>query len=213
MRPRLWPRLVAHWPRLAAPFMGVMIACERPAGPAEAVVPGPDCAALIEVGTRALGCDPQLGPLMSELRASPDELRCRGAARLLLDPPALARGRVVSVYERPPAPDPAPLTAEEHKALGELVLPGTLMLVPDLAPGPGVPNTTATLDGVALGSDVRGRLSSTGQPGEHLLIVRHADRETQACVTLRACESLTLTAHGGSLAPHPALRPGPCRSP
>ncbi|MBA3545378.1 MAG: hypothetical protein H0T76_02740 [Nannocystis sp.] len=192
------------------PFTGTLIACEGQVVPVEAVAPGPDCAALIAVGTRALGCDPRLGPLMTELRASPDELRCRGAARLLLEPPALARGRVVSVYERPPAPDPSPLTADEHAALAELVLPGTLILVPDLAPGPGVPNTTATLDGAALGSDVRGQLSSTGQPGEHLLMVRHADRETLACVTLPACESLTLTAHGGSLAPHPALRPGPC---
>ncbi len=198
---------------LAVLSFGTLIACEGPARPVEAVAPGPDCAALIEVGTRALGCDPQLGSLMTELAASPDELRCRGAARLLLDPPALARGRVVSVYERPPAPDPAPLTADEHAALAELVLPGTLTLVPDLAPGPGVPNTTATLDGVALGSDTRGRLSSTWAPGEHQLMVRHADRETRACVTLRACEPLTLTAHGGSLAPHPALRPGPCEGP
>ena len=206
-----------RWPRLAALavhlIVGTLIACEGPAVRIEPVAPGPDCAALIKVGTRALGCDPLLEPLMAELRASPDELRCRGAARLLLTPPALARGRVVSVYERPPAPDPAPLTAEEHAALADLLLPGTRTLTPDLAPGPGVPNTRATLDEVALDSDPRGRLSLTRAPGEHLLTVRHTDRETRTCVTLRACESLDLTAYGASLAPHPALRPGPCKLP
>jgi len=192
----------------AAPVL--VLACEAPAPVLEPVAPGPDCAALLSVAGRAVGCDPQLEPLMAALRASPDEPRCRAVARTLLDPPPLARGRVVSVYERPPAPDTAPLTADEQSALAELVLPGTLLLSPDLARRPGMPNTTATLDGVALASDAEGRLFSAGAPGEHDVTVRHADRETRACVTLQACEAVTLTAHGASLAPHPALRPGPC---
>jgi hypothetical protein len=175
--------------------------------------PGPDCAALLAVAERAQGCDPRLGLLMTELRSAPDELRCRGAARGLLAPPPLARGRVVSVYEQPPAPDPTPLTAAEHAALAELPLPGTLTLIPDLAPGPGVPGTSATLGEVELAREAGGRLSGTWAPGQHLLRVRHADRETTACVTLRACEAVTVTAHGASLAPHPAVRPGPCERP
>jgi hypothetical protein len=171
---------------------------------------GPDCSALLAAGERALGCDARLASVMAELRTSPDELRCSGAARLLLGPPPLARGRVVSVYERPPAPDPTPLTAAEHTALRDLTLPGTLTLIPDLAPGPGVPGTSATLGELALGREPDGRLSTMSSPGEHILQVRHADREATACVTLQACETVTVTVHGGSLAPHPAVRPGPC---
>lgn len=196
--------------RLAALAMTVVACTASTPDPAPAG-PGPDCAALLALGERANACDPRLAPLMAEVRSAPDELRCRGAARLLLGPPPpLARGRVVSVHERPPAPDPAPLTTTERAALAELPLPGTLTLTPDLAPGPGVPNTSATLDEVALARDAGGRLSGTSAPGEHLLRVRHADRETLACVTLRACEAVAVTAHGASLAPHPALRSGPC---
>ena len=187
-----------------------LLACEAPAPSVEPVAPGPDCVALLAVAERALGCDPRLQPLVAALRASPDEPRCRGVARGLLNPPTLARGRVVSVYERPPAPDPAPLSAAEHAGLAGVVLPGTLSLAPDLALRPGVPSTTATLDGVTLDSDAGGRLTGARAPGEHVLVVRHADRETVGCVTLRACESLTVTAHGATLAPHPALRSGPC---
>ena len=201
----------ARRPGPAAPTaLLALLACEAPAPDLVPVAPGPDCVGLIAVAERAVGCDPRLQPLVAALRASPDEPRCRGVARGLLNQPTPARGRVVSVYERPPAPDLAPLSAAEHAGLAGLVLPGTLTLIPDLALRPGVPNTTATLDGFALDSDADGRLTGMRAPGEHLLVVRHADRESVGCVTLRACESLTVTTHGASLAPHPALRPGPC---
>lgn len=195
--------------RLAALATLTALACEAHT-PAVPAAPGPDCEALLAVGDRARGCDPRLAALLAELRQDPDEPRCRGAARLLLERPSPARGRVVSVYERAPAPDTAPLGADEHAALLALPLPGTLTLIPDLAPGPGVPNTTATLDGLALVRDAGGRLSGTWAPGRHLLQVRHADRETRACLTLQACEEVAVTAHGASLAAHPAVRPGPC---
>lgn len=196
-------------PGLAALATLTALGCEAPT-PAVPATPGPDCAALLAVGDRASGCDPRLEPLLAELRRDPEELRCRGAARQLLELPAPARGRVVSVYEPAPAPDLAPLSPAERAALLALPLPGTLTLTPDLAPGPGVPNTTATVDGLALLRDAGGRLSGTWAPGRHLLQVRHADRETRACLTLRACEEVAVTAHGASLAAHPAVRPGPC---
>lgn len=187
-----------------------LAACQAPPVAAEAPTPGPDCAALIAAGERARGCDPAIDALLAELRVQPHEARCRGAARLLLTPLAPTRGRVVSVYERPPAPGDAPLTAEERAELASLTLPGTLVLAPDLAPRPGVPATTATLGAAPLAVEADGRMRGVRAPGEHDLEVRHANGQTRACVTLRACEAVELTAHGASLAPHPALRPGPC---
>lgn len=195
---------------LAALATLTMLACEAPAGPDTPPAPGPDCAALLAAGDRARGCDPRLGPVLGELSARPDESRCRGAARLLLGPPPPLRGRVVSVYERAPARDTAPLTAEERAALLALPLPGTLTLTPDLAPGPGVPITSATVDDAPLLRQGGGRLFGTWAPGRHQLRLRHADRESAACVTLRACEEVAVTAHGASLAAHPAVRPGLC---
>lgn len=195
-------------PGLAA--LATLLACQAQA-PDLPSPPGPDCAALLALGERARGCDPRIEPLLAELRHSPDEPRCRGAARLLLQAPTPARGQVVSVYERAPAPDTAaPLTADEQAALLASPLPGRLTLTPDLSPGPGVPNTTATVDGLALSRDGAGRLVATGAPGRHLLRVRHADRESQVCLTLRACEEVAVIAHGAALAAHPAVRPGPC---
>jgi len=190
-----------------------LVACQASPLADSAPTPGPECAALIAAGERARGCDPAIDALVAELQARPQELRCRGAARQLLAPPTPARGRVVSVYERPPAPGDAPLDADERAALLRLPLPGTLVLAPDLAPGPGVPATTATLDGAPLTVDADGRLRGALAPGEHALTVRHANGETHGCVTLRACEAVVLTAHGASLAPHPALRSGPCGPP
>jgi len=188
-----------------------LAACAPEAPPrASAAPPGPECAALLAAGERAAGCDARLVPLVAELRASPDEPRCRAAARLLLDPPARARGRVVSVYERAPAPDPTPLSAAELAALAALPLPGTLVVTPELAPGPGVPVTTATLGEVALASEAGGRLRGARAPGEHQLTLRHAGQEALACVTLEACAEVRLTARGAELGTHAALRPGPC---
>lgn len=169
-----------------------------------------DCAALVDAGHRASACDPAIHALLVEIVAEPDERRCRAAVRALLDPPAAGPGRVVSVHERPQARGDVPLTAAERAALAELPLPGTLVVVPDLAPKPGVPPTTATLGGAPLEPDARGALRRATAPGALDLQVRHANAETWSCVTLAACETVTLTAHGATLAPSPAVRPGRC---
>lgn len=174
------------------------------------IVPGPDCTALIEAGERALRCDPAIDGLLTELRARPDERRCRGAARQAIAAPTPGRGRIVSVYERPAELGDTPLGDAERTALAGLALPGALVLAPDLAPRPGVPATTATLAGVALQQDGDGRLRGSAAPGAHTLEVRHANDRSVACVTLAACTSLALTTHGALLAPHPAVTSGPC---
>ena len=185
----------------------VLAACGREASVASE--PGADCAALIAAGERARGCDPAIAGLVDELRAQPDERRCRAAARELLAPQA-ATGRIVSVYEVTTPVDAGPLTAAEQAGLAGLVLPGTLRVTPTRAPGPGVPVTTGELGGVALGRDDAGRLAGTRAPGEHTLVLRHAHADARACVTLRACETVALTANGAELAPHPSLRVGSC---
>ncbi len=192
---------------LAVPLCLVLAACGVAEDERVAAAPGPDCSALIAAGERARACDPAIDALLLELRARPDERRCRAAARLLLAPPTPGRGRVVSVYERPPAPDEAPLGDDERASLTGLPLPGSLVIAPDLAPRPGVPATSATLAGVPLEVDADGRLRGRAAPGEHELTVRHANAEVRTCVTLTACAAVTLTAHGASLAPHPAVRP------
>lgn len=185
-----------------------VVACSEPA-----TSPPPlpaDCAALVDAGHRASACDPAIHGLLVEIVAEPDERRCRAAVRDLLDPPTAGPGRVVSVHQRPPARGDVPLTAGERAALASLPLPGTLVVVPDLALGPGVPLTTATLAGVALQPDARGTLRHATAPGTLDLQVRHANAETWSCVTLGACETVTLTAHGATLAPSAAVRPGRC---
>ena len=172
--------------------------------------PGEDCLVLIAAGERARVCDPAIAGLLALLQARPDERRCRTAARQLLTPPTPTQGRVVSVYEQAPALGETPLGADERDALLRSPLPGRLVIAPDLAPKPGLPATTATLDGAAMQVDTNGRLRRHGAPGRHALEVRHANERGLACVTLTACETLSLTAHGASLAPHPAIRTGPC---
>ena len=191
-------------------FVAALAGCAPPEAPSPAPSPGPDCQALIAAGARARACDPAIDALVDELRTHPDERRCRTAARLLLAPPGPTQGRVVSVYERPPALGETPLDPAERDGLLASPLPGRLVLAPDLAPKPGLPATTATLAGAALRVDANGRLRGHAAPGSHTLEVRHANDRAIACVTLAACETLALTAHGASLAPHPAVRTGPC---
>ena len=183
-------------------------ACGREASVVEAV--GPDCGALIAASERALACDPQLAGLALALRAAPDERRCRAAARQLLAPPRAEAPRIVSVYEPATPADAGPLSAAERAALLEITLPGTLRLLPDVAPGPGVPVTTAELGVTPLETDAAGRLHTTRAPGEHTLTLRHMHATSRVCVTLRACETVALTTHGAELAPHPSLRTGAC---
>lgn len=173
----------------------------------------PDCGALVDAGHRASACDPAIHALLVEIVAAPDERRCRSAARLLLDPPATGHGRVVSVHEKPPDRGLTPLTEQELTALAAMPLPGTLVIEPDMAPGPGVPPTSASLDDEPLTVGLDGRLRTTTAPGVHALDVRHANAEAHVCVTLTACETVTLTAHGATLAPNPAVATTPpaCR--
>jgi len=193
------------------PVLALLVAtCSEPA-PSSPPLPL-DCGALVAAGHRASACDPAIHALLVEIVEAPDERRCRAAARQLLGPPAPAHGRVRSVHERPPDLGQTPLTAAEQAALAELPLPGTLEIVPDLAPGPGVPPTSASLDGTPLIAGADGRLRSPTAPGAHTLEVRHANAESRTCVTLTACETVTLTAHGATLAPNPAVRAGPCAS-
>lgn len=195
-------------PRIALALALIFLACAEPSA-APPPLP-PDCAALALAGHRASACDPAIHALIVELVEAPDERRCRSAARVLLEPPAPGHGRVVSVHERPRVHDDAPLTDGERAALAALPLPGTLVVVPDLAPGPGVPPTAVSLGGAPLVADADGRLRSRTAPGAHGLEVRHANAETRSCVTLTACETVTITAHGATLAPNPAVRPGAC---
>ena len=190
--------------------LAALSGCGAPDSAGVAREPGEDCLALIAAGERARACDPAIEGLLGELRERPDERRCRTAARLLLTPPDPTQGRVVSVYERPPVLGEHELTADERAELLRLPLPGRLVLAPDLAPKPGLPATTATLAGAALQVDADGRLRGHMAPGAHTLEVRHANGRSQVCVTLVACETLALTAHGASLAPHPSIRTGPC---
>lgn len=187
-----------------------LVACGEP--PVEPPPLPPDCGALVMAGHRASACDPAIHGLIVELVAAPDERRCRAAARTLLAPPAASHGRVVSLHEAPPVRDAEPLTPAEHAALAALPLPGALVVVPDLALGPGVPPTSASLDGVPLAAEASGRLRGWSAPGAFDLQVRHANAETWSCVTLAACETVTLTAHGATLASNPALRPGRCEA-
>jgi hypothetical protein len=198
--PRTWLRLL-----VASALAG----CAAPP-PDAAAAPGPDCAALLAAGERARACDPAISALLAELAARPDDRRCRAAARQLLAPAPAGPGRVVSVYERPPDRGAAPLDPGETAALADLPLPGALVLAPDLPPGPGVPETSASLAGEPLQVGEDGRLRGHRAPGPHALELRHAGEETRWCVTLRACESVELTAHGATLAPHPAVRAGGC---
>lgn len=210
-RGTLRPTVPTRTSTALGPALALLLAtCSEPAPPPSPPPLPPDCGALVAAGHRASACDPAIHALLVEIVEAPDERRCRAAARLLLDPSPPVRGRVVSVHERPPDRGQTPLTAAELNALAETPLPGTLVIVPDLAPGPGVPPTSATLDGTPLTAGADGRLRSPTAPGAHTLEVRHANAETRTCVTLTACETVTLTAHGATLAPNPAVRPGPC---
>lgn len=199
---------LVHSSRIVLACAWLMAACGEPASEPPPIPP--DCGALVAAGHRASACDPAIHALIVEVVSEPDERRCRAAVRTLLDPPTASHGRVVSVHEPLPVRDAEPLTPAELAALEALPLPATLVLVPDLAPGPGVPPTTASLGGVPLQADPSGRLQRWAAPGALDLQVRHANAETFACVTLTACETVTLTAHGATLAPNPAARPGRC---
>ena len=208
-RRRAGPEVAPAW------WLGVALVvagCEAaPRGEVEAVeAVGEDCLALIAAGARARACDPAIAALLEELGSEPEEPRCRAAARRLLAPPTPARGRVVSVYERGVEASAGPLDAGERAALSALPLPGLLVLAPDLTPKPGLPATTGSFAGAALEVGADGRLRGHAAPGSHTLEVLYANDRGVACVTLAACETLVLTAHGAALAPHPAVRVGPC---
>jgi hypothetical protein len=171
---------------------------------------GRDCAALIEAARHAEACDPKLAETVAQLRREPDEKRCRVAVRTMLhldppEPPALR-----SVHAEDPVEPSEPLSPDELGQLRDLSLPATLILIPDVPPGPGVTRTRASIDGVDLVADEAGRLVTTISPGARTLQLHHGSATTTYCLELRACESLSVKAHGSRLARHPDVRPGAC---
>jgi hypothetical protein len=170
----------------------------------------PACDALLRASRNAMNCDPALEPLVLALEQQPDELACRIAVRRVLEGPRKIPARVRSVWASDPPPDGAPLSAEELAALDEAAWPAELHIVPDVAPGPGVPPTSAKLDDLTLSSNEHGHLRGHLPPGDATIRVRHAGRETEYCVTLRPCQPLRITSHADKVARHPDVRHGPC---
>src|SRR5690606_15179497 len=113
------------------------------------------------------------------------------------------------LLESPPSPDVTPLRDDELEALASLVHPASVVLTSDLPPEPGIPPTSASLDGLALDADGSGRLWADVAPGLRSLEIRHAGEQTTYCIELRPCETLAVTAHGAKLARHPDVMPGP----
>jgi hypothetical protein len=172
----------------------------------------PACDALGRVARQAAACDAALGPLADALEQQPDELACRVAARRVLTGPRDEPPRVRSVWTIDPLPDTSPLTPEEIASLADATWPAELIVVPDIAPAPGVPTTSAHLEDGSLESDGEGRLHGHVPPGASTLRLRHAGRESSYCVELRSCETLRVTAHGDKLARHPDVTAGSCRT-
>jgi hypothetical protein len=166
----------------------------------------------LDVAQRATACDPKLSELAARVRTSPDEVKCRRAARALTDGPPVGEGRVRSIYTPRPAEREGPLSEAELQALDALVFPGDLQITPDLPAVPGVPPTVATLDGVALHADADGTLRIATEPGARTLSLRHAGRSGDYCVELSACATTALTAHGARLARDTRVHPGACPS-
>jgi hypothetical protein len=196
--------------RLSAGAIGVLLvgapACSREPSAAEL---GRDCGALQAAAGAAAACDPALAQLAVALAERPDEAACRAAVRTLLAPPA-AEPAIRSALATPPLVDASPLRDDELAALADLPRPAELVLVPDVKAAPGIPPTSAELDGAALEPDELGRLRVLVAPGARTLRLRHAGRESTWCVALDPCATTGLVAHGDKLARHPALRPGPC---
>jgi len=172
-------------------------------------VPGA-CTALAEAATRASLCDPVLETLAASIANAVDERACTRAIRGLLRPPQPEVARLRSVYELEPSHDSDPVTPAELERLRELPLPAGLTISPDVGPVPGLPPTTAVLDGVAVDAGPDGRLSADVGAGPHTVTLRHAGRTASACVQLRACETLEVVAHGAHLARHDDVATGAC---
>lgn len=170
----------------------------------------PACDALVRIARQSAACDPALASLAEALAEQPDELECRVAVRRVLIGPEREPARVRSVWTPAQGPEAAPLSPEELESISQPSWPAELVVVPDIAPGPGVPPTVVVLDEVPLDPDVHGRLQGHLPPGVADLRLRHAGRETAYCVELRPCTTLRVTAHGDKLARHPDVRAGPC---
>lgn len=179
-------------------------------GDTDKPVPGDDCSLLIGVAQGATGCDPALEQLANNLRTSPDEGRCREAARLLLQGPPATGGGIRSVFEPGGHLPGGPLTAEERGALEALPLPARVEIRADRAQAPGVPATTASMGGQPLEVLAPGVLSGHVPPGQQTLELRHAGDLRRYCVTLSPCDELALTAHGAKLSVDARARQGSC---
>jgi len=168
----------------------------------------PDCAVLVDAARRAAGCDPALAPLADAIEREPDTRRCRTEARRLLSPEPPPE--VESLYA-PAWPEVrTPLSEAERSALSSLPLPATLRVRPDLTPAPGRPLTSARLDGRPLSRAEDGTITAYVAPGRYELELHHADDTRTHCVTLPACGTVRLTAHGAQVAKHEAITPGAC---
>jgi hypothetical protein len=170
---------------------------------------GRDCGALQVAARAGAACDPALAVLADALAKGPDEARCRAAVRTLLAAPA-PEPAIRSALATAPTVDVGPLRDDELDALADLPRPAELVLTPDVKVEPGIPPTSAELDGAALEPDEVGRLRVRVAPGARTLRLRHAGRESSWCIALEPCATTSLVAHGDKLARHPALRPGPC---
>ena len=191
---------------LCAAMLGCWSCGNTPDAPEAAVA----CTALAEAATRGSSCDPVLTTLAASIARAPDELACTRAIRSMLQPQRPERARLRSVYESDRREEADPVTPSELRALRELPLPASLVISPDVGPVPGLPPTSARLDGVAVDADAQGRMSADVGAGAHTVTLRHAGRVASACVQLRACETLEVVAHGAQLARHRDVATGAC---
>ena len=171
---------------------------------------GPACAALRRAATRSAACDPQLHELLARLVAEPIEVECIVAVRAAIGTHVPEPPRLRSVYEGEPPRDLSPLSERELAALESLQSPASLVVTPDVGRVPGIPPTSASIEGLGLDVDADGRLTASVEPGAHTLRLRHAGRESHWCVELQACQVVEVTAHASQLATHPGVRAGAC---
>lgn len=171
---------------------------------------GPACGALLALADRAQSCDPELRALTASIARKPNEISCQLAARRMLGSPQPSPPRVRSVFEPSNTPQPGQLSADERAQLQRLPLPATLVINPDIPPGPGIAPTRANVDALTLNRDAQGQLRATVSPGVREVELSHAGHKQRYCVELDACSTVEVVAHGGLLARHPAIHDGPC---
>ncbi|GEM_PF-6219736 len=170
---------------------------------------GADCQALMNAARRASACDEALERLATAIMAAPDEPACAHAVRA-----AMARrptsGAVRSLLEPAEPSAHVPLHDAERGWIESMQLPAEIVVTPDLAPGPGVPVTSAWIDASPLDPDSHGRMRVWVVPGKHNLSLLHAGERDEYCALVHACDRVVVTAHGSQLAQHPSIQHGAC---